>query len=142
MVQQEAANLTGHRVHNYGLYQSPAPRLYHGPVHNTHLQGRTVTHIHPTSSPTTKGDAWLDQVLRYLPLLHRHGFQLGLVLGDIMIEEVHLSHQILVLIAGLSIAAGTRKNPSPDPGRVVNLQRPEEEHQKRVQFYRFTLFHS
>lgn len=48
MVHQEAASLTGHRVQNDRLHQSPTPWLHHWPIHHTHLQGNTVTH---TSNP-------------------------------------------------------------------------------------------
>lgn len=59
----------------------------------------------------------------YLPILQHGGLQLLLVLGDIMVEEVHLQRQLSVP----SHRFWSRGNPSPDAGRAVHLQTAENQ---------------
>lgn len=66
----------------------------------------------------------------YLSLLQQHGLQLAQVLRDVVVEEVHLSQQTVILLGGRQVSAGTPDHPTPQAGRVVHLQGPQDTYHK------------
>lgn len=97
--------------------------------HHERVTGQYTTHtcrdrqVHTGPAPATGGFR-----AEYLPVLQRGRLQRPLVLGDLVVEKVHLQRQLSVP----SHRFWSRGNPSPDAGRTVHLQAAEKQNQREA----------